>query len=156
MKDFVNIFTFYLLVFVPIPGGAMSLFEPKCVFSKVEGVVLEDGNPVQGAEVERYYKWGGGSNRPIINRVKTDEQGIFNFPATYEHSIIASIFPIQPSINQKIIIQYQSKSYEAYLFWKSNYQENGELDGKPLHLVCDLKNEPSRMGGFYGVCTLKE
>lgn len=156
MKGFVNMFMFYLLVFVPIPGGAMSLFESKCVFSKVEGVVLEDGNPVQGAKVERYYKWGGGSNRPIRNMVKTDKQGKFNFPATYEYSIIASIFPIQPSINQKIIIQYQSKSYEAYLFWKNNYQENGELDGKPLQLVCDLKNEASREGGFYGVCILKE
>lgn len=131
----------------------MSILKKKCLFSEVSGVVLSAGKPVEGAEVERYYKWQGPdkSNRETV---KTDAGGKFSLAAVYDAALLAAVFPHQPSIQQEIYIRYQGKEYEAYLLMKNNYEENGELKGKPLSLTCNLDTEPSRDGGFYGICTL--
>lgn len=151
LKKITHFFLFCLFVFMPVPGGAMYLFEPKCAFSKVEGVVLEGGVPVEGAEVEQSYYWG---DKPTVNTVKTDKQGRFHFSVANRYSLLV-FFPHNPYISQEITIRYQGKSYEAYLSSKGDYDENTELNGQPLNFICDLKNEPSRDDGFYGICTLK-
>jgi hypothetical protein len=133
----------------------MSFMKIKCLFSEVNGVVLLNGTPVKNAEVERYYNWQGPdkSNREIV---KTDSQGRFSFSAVYDNTILASIFPHNPSIQQEINIRYQGKEYEAYMLMKGDYEENSELNGKSLTLKCNLQDEPSRVGGFYGICTLAD
>jgi hypothetical protein len=49
---------------------------------------------------------------------------------------MTNFLPTGPSIQQEIYIRYEGKEYEAYMLIKSNYQENGELDGKPLSFIC--------------------
>lgn len=131
----------------------MYLFKPKCIFSNVEGIVLEKGKPVEGADVEQYYLWKG--RKPAVKIVTTGKQGRFSFPSVYRRSIFASALPFfRPSIMQKITVQYQGKSYKAYRLKKRNYRKNGELN-RPLELICDIKEGISKRGGFYGVGSLK-
>lgn len=141
------------LITTTVNGYAMSLFKNKCLFSEVNGVVLSEGKPVDGAEVDQYYKWEN-SDKSSRKVVKTDSAGRFSFAAVLDNSLFTSLLPSNPVIQQKIYIRHDGQEYEAYLFMKKNYDNNGELDGKPLDLVCELNNEPSRDGGFYGVCTL--
>ena len=131
----------------------MALFKKKCLFSEVNGIVLSAGEPVIGAEVEQYYKWEN-SDRSSKKTVETDSDGHFSFAAILDNSVFTTLLPSNPVIQQKIYIRHDGNEYEAYLFMKKNYDDNGELHGKPLDLVCELNNEPSREGGFYGVCTL--
>jgi hypothetical protein len=131
----------------------MSIFKKKCLFSEVSGVISSQGNPVEGAEVERYYKWQG-PDKSGKETVKTDSAGRFKFSAVYDNAVLASLFPHNPSIQQEIHIRFQGKEYEAYMLMKGNYEANGELDGKLLNLSCNLEDEPSRDGGFYGICPL--
>jgi len=154
LHKLVSNFAFFILICLPVSGVSMSFLQVKCLFSKVNGTILIDGKPVQDAEVERYYKWQGPdkSNKEIV---KTDAQGRFSFPAAYDNSVLSSIFPHNPSIQQEITIRHQGKEYEAYMLMKGNYEENGELKGKPLILSCDLKNQASVGGDFYGICTLE-
>lgn len=154
LKSIISIFIFFLLVAIPISGGAMSLFKPLCVFSSVKGVILKNGEPVEGAEVERKYLWGDFKEKWHKEIFKTDKLGQFHFPAAYERSLLA-LFPHNPNVPQRITIRYQERNYEAYMRRKRNYKENSEFNGKPLELVCDLKNAPSKEGGVYGICTLK-
>ena len=68
------------------------------------------------------------------------------------HCITICLHHVYPK--KEIHIQYQGKEYEAYMLMKGNYKLNGELDGKRLCLKCDLQDEPTNDGGFYGICRL--
>jgi len=142
-----------VLTLSTVDGNAMALFDKKCLFSEVNGAVFAGGVPVAGAEVEQFYKWEN-SNKSSEKSIETDSNGRFRFDAILDNSVFTTILPSNPVIQQKIFIRYDGKEYEAYLFMKKNYDINGELDGKPLDLVCELDNRASREGGFYGVCTL--
>ena len=133
----------------------MSLFKEKCLFSRVSGVVLSAGQPVAGARVEQFYRWDGPDISQRIT-VDTDADGRFSVDAAYDNSVMTYLLPTSPSIQQELTIRHEGKEYEAYLVFKNNYDENGELDGKPLSLVCELGDEPSDDGGFYGICRLAE
>jgi hypothetical protein len=143
------------LLFFTAPGYTMSLFAKKCLFSEVNGVVLSAGKPVTGAEVENFYRWDGPdmSNRTTV---ETDNEGRFAVDGVHDNALMTYFLPTSPSIQQEIYIRYEGKEYEAYLLIKNNYEENGELDGKPLSFICELNDEPSRDSGFYGICTLAE
>lgn len=123
------------------------------MFSPVDGVVTLAGKPVSGAEITRSYKWQG----PDLSgkeSVTSDTQGRFHFDATFESAILPSLFPHNPSILQEIMIQHHGKEYEAWMFMKGNYDENGELGGKPIKVSCELNDEASRDSGFFGICRL--
>jgi len=129
------------------------------LFSEVEGVVVIDGKPVSGATIERDYVWGWNDQRDGDKAV-TDAGGAFRMPALTGSSFFASWLPHEPAIQQKLIIRVGDKSYEGWTSTKPNYTANGELDGKPLKLRCDLNAEPKRTSiggfnrGFFGICQL--
>jgi hypothetical protein len=56
------------------------------------------------------------------------------------------------AIQQTIVIRYQGTEYVAWLHGKSSYDANTELDGHPLHLVCELTRQPDYEGKHYGIC----
>jgi hypothetical protein len=144
---------FILVVLTPITGYSMSL--KKCMFSEVEGIVMQGGKPLEGAVLKRKYEWAFNDSTKE-DATKSDENGRFQLPAMYDKggftSLIASIFPHQPLIYQEIDIHYNGKSYDAYKLRKSNYKINSQFDGKKIELRCDLDNEPSHEGDVYGVC----
>jgi hypothetical protein len=130
------------------------------LFSEVEGVVVDGGAPVAGAVIEREYVWEWNDKRGS-DRIETDASGRFKFPAITGSSLMASLLPHEPAINQKILIRANGQTYEGWISTKPNYTQNGELDGKPIKLHCDLKTPPKRTStggfnrGFFGICELR-
>jgi len=68
---------------------------------------------------------------------------------------MASLVPHQPSTLQSIVIRLGGQEYKAWGFHKLNYDENGELGGKPISLVCKLEQEPTTQNGVYGICEFR-
>lgn len=134
----------------------MSFFvKDLCLFSEVKGVVLHHGKPVAKAEVERIYTW---QDRTKRDKVCTDAQGLFYFPVTFGRSLIVSLLPFESHVSQTVLIRHDGRESEAWIFSKNNFRENGELNGKPMNLVCDLAAEPKACKKFkyYGICKIAE
>jgi hypothetical protein len=144
-------------------GGALAFFaaqEPAMakmvIFSAVNGRVLQDGKPVPGATVEREFRWAWKDETGKDNAT-TGGGGEFAFGKIERSSFLGSLLPHEPVIRQSLTIKVNGKAYEAWLFNKHNYDDNGEVEGKkPLKLVCRLEAAPSRhAGGYYGICELE-
>ncbi len=121
-------------------GYAMSRFN-LCLFSEVEGIVLDHGKPVVGAELERIWDLGYDESRGT-DRTTTDEKGYFRFPKVSKFYILPGLLPfMQPDVGQDIFIHYRGKKVKAWRTTKSDYKVNSEL-GKPIRLICRIENEP--------------
>ena len=129
-----------LLIVTAGTGYAMSRFN-LCLFSKVEGVVLDHGKPVVGAELERIWGLGYDESRGS-DRTITDEKGYFRFPKVSKIYILPGLLPfMQPVISQNIFIHYCEKKIKAWGFTKWDYKINSELN-KPIRLICHIEKEP--------------
>ena len=121
-------------------GYAMSRFN-LCLFSEVEGIVLDHGKPVVGAELERIwdlsYDESTGSDRTT-----TDEKGYFYLPKITKFFVLPGILPfMQPSVGQDIFILEKGRNIKAWRSSKRDYKVNSEL-GKPIRLICHIDREP--------------
>ncbi len=130
------------------------------LFSEVDGVVVREGTPVSGVQVTRSYLWGWNSSSGS-DRVVTDQAGSFHFPVIIGKSLLGGLLPHEPSIEQKILLTHAGKTYEVWVSRKRNYDKDGELDGRPMRLRCDLSSEPKRFEtgpngrGYFGICALR-
>jgi hypothetical protein len=125
------------------------------LFSAVSGKVLLDGKPVPGAKVEREFRW---SWKDEIGKdsTTTGAAGEFSFAKIERSSFLGSLLPHEPVVRQSLTIQHGGKAYEAWLLNKHNYDDNGEVEGKALRLVCRLEATPGKHpGGYYGICELE-
>lgn len=122
-----------------------------CLFSAVKGVVLDHGAPVEGARIERTYNWGWNDKKGGDHAV-TDGQGAFALPSLWGSSLLASVLPHEPVVEQTILIHHGGNVYKGWMYDKHNYAENGELRGKSISLVCRLEAEPTHHGNIYGIC----
>ena len=122
-----------------------------CLFSAVKGVVLDHGKPVEGATLERTYKWMWKNETGGDNTV-TDARGAFQFPAIWGSSLLGSLLPHEPVVDETILIHHAGQTYKAWMFTRGNYDENGELKGRPISLVCRLEAEVTHHGDVYGIC----
>ena len=139
---------------------AMGLFDfvKVCLFSGVNGVVTLEGKPVAGAELVRTAQIG---ETVHTDRTKTDDNGRFQFPAMYTHSVY-KIAPVEPFITQKIKILTGGHEYLAWSGNKRNYDLNGEIY-QPLEFNCEIanKDEVLELGKsksisiYHGICRLK-
>jgi hypothetical protein len=124
------------------------------LFSEVKGVVVMKGKPVIGATVEQEYRWAW-KDEVGRSQVKTDSEGKFNLPAVISSSFLGSLLPHEPMIRQEILIKNDGREYKAWLLDKSNYKENGELNGKQISIYCELDDPLSHKGDVYGICQLR-
>lgn len=122
-----------------------------CLFSAVTGVVLDHGRPVEGARLERSYEWRW---KPESGRdeTRTDADGRFRLPAITRGSLLGSLLPHEPFVRQTLLIHHAGRTYQAWMFNKGEYAENGELGGRPISLVCRLEASPEHHGEVYGIC----
>ncbi|WP_377160731.1 DUF6795 domain-containing protein [Roseateles sp. UC29_93] len=136
---------------------AMAFFKPFTLFSDLEGIVLLEGRPVEGVEVQQHYSWHWGDKRGS-NVTRTDANGRYHFPVITGRSITGNLLPHEPVIDQEVSFVYQSKTFRGWFHSKHNYEDLGELDGQPLRLVCDLKDEPVGRPEIrsYGICTVQK
>ncbi len=128
----------------------------KVLFSKVHGVVLNNGKPVPNVVVKRFFNFGW-TNEEKTDTTKTDKDGNFDFPIITRFSLATSVVPHEPSIAQTINVDFEGKDYLLWAFTKSNYDENGELKGKAIDLICELTREPAydKASGVVGNCKIK-
>lgn len=125
------------------------------IFSAVKGRVLDNGKPVAGAVVEREFRWAW-KDETGTDKTTTGADGGFTMPAIERSSLLGSLLPHEPVIRQSLTIKHGGKSYEAWLYNKHNYDNNGELAGRALSLVCRLETPPQRRGdGVYGICEIE-
>lgn len=123
------------------------------LFSNVEGRVLLDGQPVPNVEVEQEFIWAWNDEKGVV-RVMTDADGRFSFPAVTRKSFWASLLPHDAGVRQTILLHHNGQIYKGWMANKGNYALNGELDGKPIVLTCDLADSPAHVGDVYGICRL--
>lgn len=127
------------------------------LFSAVRGTVVQKGKPVEGAVVEREYFWHL-KDQQVVEEVKTNAKGEFEFPEATGSSFLGSFLPHEPNVRQTIQIKLGGQTYMAWAYYKSNYDRFSELGGKPISLVCDLDAKPSHKGPnnkVYGICELQ-
>jgi len=129
----------------------MSIFGSNVLFSAVQGQVLLNGQPVAGAEVERRYRWAW--NKSEGKEVaRTDTRGGFAFGAISQSKGMSGFVPHEPVVFQEIVIRHAGKEYFAWQYTKHNYDENGELHGRPMHMICELSRAPVDNGEYFGLC----
>lgn len=130
----------------------MGVFSRIVLFSEVRGTVLKEGKPVAGAELIQKVVWSDNDDKNLTQHAVTDKSGAFGFPTLETNAGLLRLIPAQPTIQQTIVIRYQGVEYVAWLHGKSSYDANTELDGRPLHLVCELTRQPDYEGKHYGIC----
>ena len=88
--------------------------------------------------------------------VTTDKNGIFSFPEWTSQSLLSLVFPMEPVIDQTIIIRYQGKEYTAWSYFKHSYGSGDEVGMSPIRLICELSSmfKEQENDGFYGICKL--
>ena len=141
-----------LVLFMAAQESAMAKM---VIFSAVSGKVLQDGKPVPGATVEREFRWSW-KDEIGTDSATTGAAGEFSFGRIERSSFLGSLLPHEPVVRQSLTIKVGGKSYEGWLLNKHNYDDNGEVEGKPLRLVCRLEAAPGKHpGGYYGLCELE-
>jgi hypothetical protein len=139
-------------LFLLLQGAVMAKL---VLFSAVEGTITRNGTPVAGAKVTREFLWSmkreNGSDTTV-----TDAAGRFSLPEITRRSLMA-MFPHEPVVRQTITIAADGTSYKAWVYFKRNYDDNGELR-RPIRLKCRLETEPASRPASYdevfGVCDL--
>jgi len=152
-----KIIIFILLVSLPIVGVAMSFFTKQVLFSEVKGVVQKQGKPLANVEVIRSYTELDNTGN---ESVKTDENGHFNFPKVTKTLFFELGFfpPSKVVITQEIVIKFEEKIFDAWVFSKGDYKNGSEIGKEKINIICDLNNEvkytetPSG-DSVYGLCT---
>ena len=121
------------------------------IFSAIKGRVLLNGKPAVGAVLVREFNWGW-KDENGTDRTTTDASGAFSLPVIERSSLLGSILPHEPLVRQVITVKYDGKDYDAWAFYKHNYRENGENEGKPIDVTCRLEAERKRHGDVMGLC----
>ena len=132
-----------LLFGVAVLAGALMVFGKSLVLmSAMEGRLIDaDGRPAAGIRLVRSWDWAW-RNLQGRDEASTDENGAFRFPAVTGRSLTARLLPHEPSIRQRIIAHHASGTVEIWLARKGNYDDNGELRGRHLRVLCDLAGPP--------------
>jgi hypothetical protein len=141
-----------LSYFFSVEVNAMSV--TKTLFSKVHGVVLNHGKPVPDAVITRSYNFGW-TDEEKTESTTAARDGSFHFERVSRFSLATSLIPHEPSVSQTIKIHHDGKEYIAWHLLKHNYEDNGELGGKPINIVCELTRAPDidPQTKVAGICT---
>ncbi len=124
------------------------------IFSAVQGQVTSGGQPVAGATVERSWRWMW-KKEDGADSAMTAADGSFAFPAIARRSLFGSLVPHEPFVEQTMLIRFQGQTFKAWMLDKRNYEANGELDGKPIRLICRLEAPFQRHGRVSGICEIR-
>jgi hypothetical protein len=143
-----------IVTMIAILLGYPSRAKALVLFSPVDGIVTQAGRPVMGATITRSYDWAWGNEQNSDSTV-SNSMGHFSFPGINGRSWTASFIPHEPVITQIITIEVMGQRYEAWMLSKHNYDLNGELQGKPINLLCEILKQPMRYETHYGLCTLR-
>lgn len=121
------------------------------IWSAMKGRVLLNGKPAAGAVLKRDFNWGW-KDENGSDQTTADAAGEFSFPAIERSSFLGSILPHEPIIQQEMTITYKGVSYDAWAYFKRDYDPNSEGGGRPINVTCRLDAERDRRGLVMGLC----
>ncbi len=122
------------------------------LFSEMNGRLVDaQGAPQAGVRVVRTWKRKP-EDDPKVETTVTDEDGAFRFPAATDTSFFASFLPGTPAIKQEVTAEGPDGYVTLWKAVKTNLDENGELNGRQLDLVCRIDKEPDSDGPAWGTC----
>jgi hypothetical protein len=121
------------------------------IFSAVRGQVLQGGQPVAGAVIERTFKWAW-NDETGTDSATTGADGEFFLPPIERRSWLGALLPHEPEIDQKIVIRHGGKTYPAWSLLKYDYVHHSELKGRPINILCRLEAQALRRGELFGIC----
>ena len=107
-----------------------------CVFSAVKARITKNGKPLKNIPVLRRWEW----NKKREDKTLTDKDGIFTFPAVFEHSV-SRLLPIELVVSQGIYAVIDNKEVRLWTNSKRNPEENSEYGGKKIDLSCEITEE---------------
>ena len=148
---FVIILVVMVGIFMSVDGVAMGKFSKLVLFSHVEGVITQDGEPVEGAEIVQEILYKEVDNIAPTT-VKSAADGHFVFEEVSEKAGLSRMLPGTATITQRLVIRHDGQEYEAWRHGKKDFEPNSELEGQPLRLVCELTTPPDFEGFHYGIC----
>jgi hypothetical protein len=112
--------------------------QQKTLFSEVKGKVLLNGQPLAGLEIIQRFSWFGVDD--ASRTTTTDSSGFYSFPAILsakkqprKEKDIFIWQTIETTYNEKEVVLWQTTKY--------NFQDNGELGGRPIVLNHELSQE---------------
>ncbi|RLB48816.1 MAG: hypothetical protein DRJ42_22365 [Deltaproteobacteria bacterium] len=140
-----------LLVLLAVVALGPESFSRLVLFSRAEGVVTQNGVPVEGAEVIQELLYRSAASFPNKS-VITDYDGRFVFQEVTESAGLSRLLPGEATINQRLLIRYEGREYEGWVHGKTSFDPESELDGRRLNLVCELTTEPEFEAFHFGIC----
>jgi len=136
------------------------------VFSEMNGTVLDNGKPVEGAILKR--RGDHYNDKVYEGTTSTDKEGKFHFAAISTWSLRPLMW--ETVIDQDIVISYEGKEYLGWRSYKRNPHQRGELvneeDRSSQPINCsfnleddDVQNQRIGLGGISyrvieGLCKL--
>lgn len=141
-----------LVFFLSILGSDMAFGKKITFFSEMTGqLVNEEGEEQVGVKVTRSWKRRP-EDKPTVDQTVTDSSGKFMFPAATDTSFLASFLPGTPVIKQEITAEGPNGLVTLWKAVKTNFDNNGELQGRPFRLICRIDKEPDGEGPAWGTC----
>jgi hypothetical protein len=155
MQNKYALLSLFFIVTLLFHGEVQAMFE-MYLFSEVKGALKDGDKPIANAVVKRSYQRSG--SEKVTEEQITDANGRFSFPNAYTQSLWYFV-PHEPVITQFIKVTVDNAEYQLLGYEKHNYEDNGELDGKSLNLMCDINNpeeakEATSWRSFVGICNL--
>lgn len=130
------------LALVILLGARMAFSDTLVLMSEMEGrLVNASSEPAAGVRLVRTWNWAF-RNEQGQDETSTDANGVFNFPAVSGRSLTARLLPHEPDTYQAITAYHPNGPTEIWAASKTNYRYNGELQGRPLRVLCGLKDLP--------------
>jgi hypothetical protein len=153
MKSRRNLIAAVVLATIFLTLGASMAFGKTFVLCSSFSGKLVTGNeqPAAGIRIVRSWKWGFNSQSGS-DETTTDSEGRFQLPPVTGKSLFAGLAPHEPSIGQEIVAHGPNGPVVIWSADKSNYDMDGELDGRKIDAICSLDKKPSADGLYWGTC----
>lgn len=118
----------YITIIIPLYllGSCAPEFKNHYLTSEIEGYLKVDSKPIYNVLLIRVSRSHWYDEKPVIDSVKTDENGYFKFDKRTKFSIITLLH--QPVIDQNIKVIVTDTVLKSIHLNKMNYDKNGELN----------------------------
>ena len=106
------------------------------LFSEVDGVILQEGEPLKNTKIIRYFEYGSIEKDETI----TNSKGEFHF-AAIRRSSLASLLPVEFVVAQSIVVEHNGQEDKIWSNTKRSKSRNSELGGVALRLKCEITDD---------------
>lgn len=136
-KSLIRIFSVALIV-ANTETSAMSILDAGkvCTFSRISGVILRDGKPLQDVTITRTTSYQDKKS----DQTKTDSKGFFELPAVFERNAM-SLLPQEFLVGQLLQVAIDGEEITIWEGVKRSKEENSEARGKHIAITCDIESE---------------